>query len=314
MNAQALNHPRGSRRRTAGVVAVLVFLAAFLFPSAAVAAVAVSKAEVQGTSLRIEGTAAAARTITVDGVAMGTSDASGRFKVERSGFNAPADCTVDVNDGSTTAAVARLSGCTATTSPPTSPAPPAMSSLTLSQTTVVGGTSVTGTANLTSAAPTGGTNVALSSNNTDAATVPASVTVPAGATRASFTVTTKPVTNSQSSTIIGTAGGVSRGSTLTVVTQFQSSNGSISLARGGTGSGRVTSQPAGIDCTFTATSTSGVCNNAFFPAGTEVRLEAREAEGSKFIGWEAENSCRDAPRVVVQAGIAHICRSAFVND
>lgn len=102
----------------AGVVAVLVFLAALLFPSAAAAAVSVSKAELQGTSLRIEGTAAAARTITVDGVAMGTSDASGRFKVERSGFAAPADCSVDVNDGSTTAAVARLSGCTVTTSPP----------------------------------------------------------------------------------------------------------------------------------------------------------------------------------------------------
>lgn len=117
MNTQPFNR-RGSRRRMAGVVAVLVFLAALLFPAAAAAAVSVSKAELQGTSLRIEGTAAAARTITVDGVAMGTSDASGRFKVERSGFAAPADCSVDVNDGSTTAAVARLSGCTVTTSPP----------------------------------------------------------------------------------------------------------------------------------------------------------------------------------------------------
>lgn len=136
----------------------------------------------------------------------------------------------------------------------------------------------------------------------------------AGATGASFIVTTNPVQNSQSSTIIGAAGRVTRSSTLTVVTEFQAVNGSISLARGGTGSGRVTFQPAGIDCIFTADSTSGVRNNAFFAAGTEVRLDARAADESKFIGWEAENSCRDAPKVVVQAGIAHICRPAFVID
>jgi hypothetical protein len=61
----------------------------------------------------------------VDGVAMGTSDGSGRFRIERSGFTAPADCTVDVNDGSATAATARLSGCTvSSTSPPPSNPPP----------------------------------------------------------------------------------------------------------------------------------------------------------------------------------------------
>jgi hypothetical protein len=50
---------------------------------------------------------------------MGTSDGSGRFRIERSGFAASADCTVDVNDGSATAATARLSGCTVrSTSPP----------------------------------------------------------------------------------------------------------------------------------------------------------------------------------------------------
>jgi hypothetical protein len=65
---------------------------------------------------------------------------------------------------------------------------------------------------------------------------------------------------------------------------------------------------------FTADSTSGACNNVFFAAGTEVKLEARAADGSKFIGWEAENSCPDAPEVVILAGVAHICRPAFVVD
>jgi hypothetical protein len=298
--------------RTIGLALITLLLLSLFFPGQAFAAVSVAKAELKGTTLRLEGTALANRTITVDGVAMGTSDGSGRFRIERS-FTAPADCTVDVNDGSATASSARLSGCTVQSDPPPATGT-ALNALTLSQTTVVGGTPVTGTVTLTSAAPSGGFVVSLSSNNTAAATVPPSVTVAAGASSASFTVTTNAVTNSQSSTIIATAGGVTRSSTVTVTTERDSTTGSVSLARGGTGSGRVTSSPAGIDCTFTATSTSGTCNNAFFPAGTEVRLEARAADGSKFIGWEAENSCPNAPKVTILAGIAHICRPAFVQD
>jgi hypothetical protein len=79
--------------------------------------------------------------------------------------------------------------------------------------------------------------VSLSSDNPTAATVPPSVTVAAGATAATFTVATNPVATSQLSTIIGTAGGATRSATLTVTTEFQATNGSVSLARGGTGAG-----------------------------------------------------------------------------
>ena len=65
-----------------------------------------------------------------------------------------------------------------------------ISQLTLSPSTLLGGTSSQGTINLSSSAPSGGTRVALSSNNTGAATVPTNVTVPAGQTSATFTVTT----------------------------------------------------------------------------------------------------------------------------
>lgn len=299
-----------------GLLLVSLLLFPLFLATPAAAAVSVSRAELTGTSLRLEGTAIASRTITVDGIAMGTSDGNGRFKIDRSSFVAPADCTVDVNDGSATATSARLSGCTVQGSPPPSSPPPttqtALSTLVLSQTTVVGGNPVTGTVTLTAAAPSGGFTVFLSSNNTTVATVPPSVTVAGGATRASFEVATVAVTNSQSSTIIATAEGVTRSSTLTVTNEQSSTTGSVSLSRGGTGSGRVTSSPAGIDCIFTSNDTSGTCSNAFFPAGTEVRLEARAAGGSKFIGWEAENSCPDAPKVTILAGIAHICRPAFV--
>ena len=98
---------------------------------------------------------------------------------------------------------------------------------------------------------------------------------------------------------------------VTVTTQSQANRGSVSLARGGNGSGRVTSQPPGIDCTITSAGGTGTCGNVFFPAGTQVRLEARPAQGSSFQGWEFEVSCRDAPKVTIAAGVAHICRPVF---
>src|SRR5215216_3708024 len=92
------------------VVGMLVLIGALIVASVAQAAVSISRAELNGSQLRIEGQASANRTITVDGVAMGTSDGSGKFRIDKTGFIAPADCTVDVNDGSATATTARLSG------------------------------------------------------------------------------------------------------------------------------------------------------------------------------------------------------------
>src|SRR5215218_9308185 len=103
-------------------VGLLVLIGALVVPTTADAAVTVSRAELSGTRLRIEGQAAANRTITVDGVAMGTSDGAGAFRIERDPFAAPADCTVDVNDGSAGPTPARLSGCTVGSPPPASPA------------------------------------------------------------------------------------------------------------------------------------------------------------------------------------------------
>ena len=85
------------------VVGMLVLIGALVVASVAQAAVSISRAELNGTQLRIEGQASPNHPITVDGVAMGTSDGAGKFRIDRSGFTAPADCTVDVNDGSATA-------------------------------------------------------------------------------------------------------------------------------------------------------------------------------------------------------------------
>ena len=77
-----------------------------------------SRAELSGTRLRIEGTAAPNATITVDGVALGRSDGTGNFKLEADPFTT-SDCIVDVNDGSTLPTPVTLSGCTTAR-----PAPP----------------------------------------------------------------------------------------------------------------------------------------------------------------------------------------------
>jgi hypothetical protein len=100
------------------LVGVLVLIGVLVATSIAQAAVSISRAELSGTQLRIEGQASPNRTITVDGVAMGTSDGDGKFRVERSGFTAPADCTADVNDGSASPTSARLSACTVSSSSP----------------------------------------------------------------------------------------------------------------------------------------------------------------------------------------------------
>src|SRR5207248_8155363 len=63
-----------------------------------------------------------------------------------------------------------------------------LASMTLNPATLTGGANSTGTVTLSAAAPAGGAVVALTSNNLNAATVPASVTVAAGATTAKFTV------------------------------------------------------------------------------------------------------------------------------
>ena len=91
-----------------------------------------------------------------------------------------------------------------------------LSSLMLSPNPVFGGNACTGTVTLTAPAPTGGASIALTSANTAAATVPATVIVPAGATTATFAVTTLPQSGQVSSSITAAFSGVSKPVTLTV--------------------------------------------------------------------------------------------------
>ena len=103
--------------------------------------------------------------------------------------------------------------------------PPVLSSLTLSLTSVTGGTSSpTGTVTLSGPAPSGGAVVSLSSNNPAVASVPASgsMTVPAGATTATFPMNTSAVATSTTVTISASSGGTLTAS-LTVIPPVVSS-------------------------------------------------------------------------------------------
>jgi len=81
--------------------------------------------------------------------------------------------------------------------------------------TVPGSISTTGTVTISSTAPSGGVVVSLSNTN-GAAQVPGSVIVPAGATSASFTISTTAVTTTQTGVVTASCGGVTRSVTLKV--------------------------------------------------------------------------------------------------
>jgi len=210
----------GRTARVAGVLSAVPVLLVALAVTAE-ASVVVSRAEVSGTRLRLEGQAGANRSITVDSVRMTTSDGSGGFRIDRSGYVAPADCTVDVNDGSVVATGVRLSGCTVTSPPPPPPPPPptgavTVDAVTLGPASLQGGGTSAATVTLTGVAPPGGALVTLSSSNGAVATVPATVTVPEGANSWPAFLSTSPVTVTTTVQISAAYNGVTRSATMTV--------------------------------------------------------------------------------------------------
>ncbi|HMJ10227.1 MAG TPA: hypothetical protein VK524_02420 [Polyangiaceae bacterium] len=91
-----------------------------------------------------------------------------------------------------------------------------LASVTLASDLVVGGTTVQGTVTLASA-DGAATEVRLFSYNPSVATVPASVTVPAGTASAGFTVSTSPTTSADFAVLEASAGGITRSLSLTTV-------------------------------------------------------------------------------------------------
>jgi hypothetical protein len=123
---------------------------------------------------------------------------------------------------------------------------PSVSALTLSPSAVTSGTSSTGTVTLSGAAPTGGLAVSLASSSA-VASVPASVTVPAGATSASFNVSTSGAGNA---TITATGGGASRSAVLTV-SSSQPATDTVTITRAEWNGGRLRVEATSSNSTAT---------------------------------------------------------------
>jgi hypothetical protein len=94
--------------------------------------------------------------------------------------------------------------------------PPALTQLYLTPTTVIGGCGTSaGKVVISGAAPGGGAPVTLANTNS-AATAPANVTIPAGASSQTFSITTRAVTTNVSGTVTVSYGGASQSLALTV--------------------------------------------------------------------------------------------------
>ena len=122
----------------------------------------------------------------------------------------------------------------------------ALSGISLNLASVVSGNGVTGTVFLTAAAPAGGILVSLVSNNL-AANPPASVTVPAGSSSASFSIATTVVTASSTGGILAIYNGVTETSPLTITAAPSAALSSVSM--------NPTSVISGIPSTGTVTLT-----------------------------------------------------------
>lgn len=149
----------------------------------------------------------------------------------------------------------------APTPPPTPPPPPpepaALDAFTLSSSSVEGQGQPTGTVRLTAAAPTGGAVVRLESKDTDIVKVPASVTVPAGDTSASFTIDTATVPSPRDVELTAAYLGVSRSAILTVRAPALEARFSVSSASQGSNACAISNAGGSVDCTLDATQSSG---------------------------------------------------------
>ncbi len=128
---------------------------------------------------------------------------------------------------------------------------------------------------LTAAAPSGGFVVTLS-DNSSAASAPASVTVAQGATSATFAIATTTVTASTPVTITATAGSVTRTATLTVTPAGQ--NATLTVSATGRSGERITSTPAGINVSV------GSSGSASFASGTSITLSVSGGRDAIFSG------------------------------
>lgn len=172
--------------------------------------------------------------------------------------------------------------------PQSAPAPASLSSVSISPSSVTGGTTSAATVTLSTAAPSGGAVVALASSQTSIVSIPPSITVPAGAASATFTATTSAVGASTAVTVSATYNGGTRSAVLTVNPVGQTATLTVS-ATGRSGE-RVLSSPSGISVPV------GTTGSAAFNVGASITLSVtngRDAiwSGACSSGGEKRRAC-----------------------
>jgi hypothetical protein len=204
-----------------------------------------------------------------------------------------------------------------TVAPPGSPAPPAaLQSLALTSASIAGGDTTTGTVTLTAPAPAGGATVRLSGSMEGQVVVPQNVTVPAGSTSASFTITAPVVPATyyvliQASLAVG-AGAEAKlleirpGSTAATLAGFSVSPLDVVSGSSTTGTVQlVTSAPAGGGVVALSSS-----NPALLQVPPTVTVPAGNNSASFPVTTSATNTFTT---VQVDASAGGITRSEFVN-
>jgi len=161
----------------------------------------------------------------------------------------------------------------------TTSAPASLSAVSVSPSTVTGGSASNGTVTLTATAPAGGAVVSLASSNTSAATVPTSVTVAAGATSATFAAATSPVASNTSATITASYAGTSRTTTLGVTAPAApTASATLTVTATGRSGERITSSPSGLDVSV------GSTGSASFAIGTQITLTVTNGRDAVWSG------------------------------
>ncbi len=179
---------------------------------------------------------------------------------------------------------------------------PVPESLTVAPSLVTGGNSTTGTVNLVSAAPVGGQVVALASFDPSVVTVPATVTVPAGAMSASFPITTDLVSADKAVLISAEADDTAAVAVVlvrriqvnglalspTIVAGGTSLTGAISITRpapaGGVTIALVSSNPSVAAVPATVTIPAGVVSAVFAISTEPVRTSESPVIQARFGG------------------------------
>lgn len=188
-----------------------------------------------------------------------------------------------------------------------------VSTLTANPNSVYGPGAVTGAVTLSGPAPSGGLAVTLASSRTNVLTVPASITVPANATQATFAMNALAVTADTDVTVSATGGGVQRTVTVRVLRAIAPSLDRISL-----GQGAVTG-PAAVSASawLTAPAQSGgmiVALSSSNPSIVSLPISVLVPAGAQSVGFTVNCGMVTRDTDVVITGVsAGVVRTATIR-